>query len=49
MTTPEMIADMAAELVRALEITMNASASQALRQEAYTAYERFKVFSSWSA
>lgn len=43
MTSPEMIAEMATELVRALEVTMNASATQALRQEAYTAYEHFKV------
>lgn len=43
MATPEMISEMAAELIRALEVTMNPSANQSLRQEAYTAYEHFKV------
>ncbi|KAL0274098.1 UNVERIFIED_CONTAM: hypothetical protein PYX00_006610 [Menopon gallinae] len=49
MATPEMISDMAAELVRALEVTMNPMATQALRQEAYTAYEHFKECSPYAA
>ena len=43
MATPEMIDQITGELIRALEITMNPVAEQSARQEAYTAYENFKV------
>lgn len=43
MASPEMISEMSKELVRALEVTMNPSATHVSRQEAYTAYENFKV------
>lgn len=43
MATAEMITKLASELVRALEVTMDPTAVHAHRQEAYTAYEQFKV------
>jgi len=43
MATPEMISEMAVEMVRALKVTMDPTALQLHRQQAYTAYEQFKV------
>lgn len=43
MASPEMISKITQDLIRALEITMDPLATQASRQEAYTAYEHFKV------
>lgn len=46
MATPELINEISKELIRAIEVTMSPTASHAARQEAYTAYEQFKVYDS---